>query len=624
MASRMRALLAVFVLVAPAAARAQAPVEYRLSFPEAEHRLMNVDVLFADVPAGTLELRMSRSSPGRYALHEFAKNVFDVRVTDAAGAALQVARPNPHQWNVTGHSGTVRVTYRIFGDRVDGTYLGIDSTHAHINMPAALMWARGFELRPATVRFTPPSDSGWRVGTQLLPGADPFTFTAPNLQYLMDSPTELSAFSVRSFTIADAPRAPEIRLAVHHTGTDAELDAFARDVERIVREAGRVYGEFPAFDGNTYTFIADYTPWANGDGMEHRNSTIVTSQSSIRSNRFGLLDTISHEFFHSWNVERIRPRALEPFNFEDANMSGELWLAEGFTSYYGPLVMLRAGLSGTEDFIAEITSVINDVVSSPARRLRSAEEMSRLAPFVDAAAAIDRTDFDNTYMSYYTWGQAIGLGLDLALRDRSNGAITLDHFMQALWQKHGKPGGKAPGYVDVPYTMADVEAALAAVSGDAAFADDFFARYIEGRDVVNYEALLARAGLVLKVASPGRAYAGELRLQDVSGRPRVAAPVPLDSPAYTAGLDRDDVIVAVGGAEVTAVADVERLINARKPGDEIPVVYERRGRRVNAMLRLVQDPRLEIVRAENTGQSLTPAQRRFRDEWLSSRARNTF
>ena len=115
---------------------------------------------FDDVPAGPLELRMSRSSPGRYALHEFAKNVFDVRVTDAAGAALPVARPNPHQWNVTGHHGSVRVAYRIFGDRVDGTYLGIDSTHAHINMPAALMWARGLELRPATVRFEPPPGVG--------------------------------------------------------------------------------------------------------------------------------------------------------------------------------------------------------------------------------------------------------------------------------------------------------------------------------------------------------------------------------------------------------------------------------------------------------------------------------
>jgi len=620
---RKFALVAVLFVLVPAHAGAQAPVEYRLSFPEPEHRLMTVDVRFDEVPAGPLELRMSRSSPGRYAVHEFAKNVFDVRITDAAGAALPVARPNPHQWNVTGHSGAVRVAYRIFGDRVDGTYLAIDSTHAHINMPAALMWARGFEMRPVTVRFAPPAGAGWRVATQLLPGADPFTFTAPNLQYLMDSPTEVSAFSLRTITLADAPRTPVVRLSVHHTGTDAELDAFTQDVERIVREAARVFGEFPAFEGNTYTFIADYTPWANGDGMEHRNSTIVTNQSSIRSNRLGLLDTISHEFFHAWNVERIRPRALEPFNFEEANMSGELWLGEGFTSYYGPLVLLRSGLSEIGDFTAEMASVINGVQSSPGRRLRSAEEMSRLAPFVDAAAAVDRTDFDNTYISYYTWGAAIGLGLDLTLRDRSNGAVTLDHFMRALWQKHGKPGGKAPGYVDVPYTMADLKAALASVAGDGAFADDFFARFIQGREVVNYEPLLARAGLALRLASPGRAFAGELRLLDTQGRARVSA-APLDSPAYQAGLDRDDVILAVGGTAVTSASDFERLIRARKPGDEVSLVFERRGERVAAMLRLVQDPRLEIVRTEDIGRPMTDAQRRFREAWLSSPPRNSF
>jgi predicted metalloprotease with PDZ domain len=620
---RIFTFVAVLLVLVPAQVGAQAPVEYRLSFPEAERRLMTVDVHFDEVPAGLIELRMSRSSPGRYALHEFAKNVFDVRITDASGAALPVSRPNPHQWNVTAHNGSVRVAYRIFGDRVDGTYLGIDSTHAHINMPAALMWARGFEMRPVTVRFAPPAGTGWRVGTQLFPGADPFTFTAPNLQYLMDSPTEVGAFSLRTITLADAPGSPVVRLAVHHTGTDAELDDFTRDVERIVREAARVYGEFPAFDGNTYTFIADYLPSANGDGMEHRNSTIVTNPSSIRSNRLGLLDTISHEFFHAWNVERIRPRALEPFNFEDANMSGELWLAEGFTSYYGPLVLLRSGVSAMSDFTAEMAEVINVVQSSPGRRLRSAEEMSQLAPFVDGAAAVDRTGFLNTYTSYYTWGAAIGLGLDLTLRDRSNGAVTLDHFMRALWQKHGKPGGKAPGYVDVPYTMADLKAALAAVAGDAAFADDFFARFIQGREVVNYEPLLARAGLALRLASPGRAFAGEIRLLDAQGRARTSATL-LDSPVYQAGLDRDDVILAVGGTAVASASDFERLIRARKPGDAVPLVFERRGERITAMLRLVQDPRLEIVRNEDIGRPLTDTQRRFREAWLSSTARNSF
>ncbi|MBI2828814.1 MAG: M61 family metallopeptidase [Acidobacteria bacterium] len=612
------------VILVPWRALAQAPIAYRLSFTEPEHRLMEVDLSFRDVPAGPLELRMSRSSPGRYALHEFAKNVFDVRITDGAGIALPLTQPNPHQWNVTRHAGVVRVRYRIFGDRVDGTYLAVDSTHAHINMPAALMWARGLEARPVTIRFEAPAGVDWRVGTQLLPGGDPFTFTAPNLQYLMDSPTEFSAFSLRTFVMADAPGAPIFRLAAHHTGTDGELDAFSRDVEQIVREAGHVYGEYPAFEGNTYTFIADYLPWANGDGMEHRNSTILTSSSSIRSNRLGLLDTLSHEFFHAWNVERIRPRSLEPFDFEDANMSGELWLAEGFNNYYGPLVLLRAGLIQIGDFMAEMEASINTVRTSPGRSLRSAEEMSRLAPFVDAAASIDRTSVDNTFVSYYTWGAAIGLGLDLTLRDRTDGKVTLDHYMRALWQQYGKPGGKAPGYVDRPYTMADLKNTLASVAGDAEFADDFFARFIQGREVVNYERLLARAGLVVGRASPGQAFAGQLRLQDVLGRPRVDGAVPFASPAYQAGLERDDTILAVGGMDVVSAADLGRAIDGRKPGDQIPLVFERRGRLMTGMLRLAEDPRVEIVRAEDAGQALTPEERRFRGAWLSSRARNTF
>jgi predicted metalloprotease with PDZ domain len=486
-------------------------------------------------------------------------------------------------------------------------------------MPAALMWARGFEMRPATLRFEAPAGFNWRVGTQLFPGETPLTFTAPNLQYLMDSPTELSAFSLRTFTIADAPGAPRVRLVVHHTGTEAELDAFAADAERIVRESRQVYGEYPVFEGNTYTFIADYLPWASGDGMEHRNSTILTSGSSIRSNRADLLDTLAHEFFHAWNVERIRPRALEPFDLENVNMSGELWLAEGFTSYYGPLISLRSGVTQLRDFVSDMGVVVNRVQTSPGRSFRSAEDMSRLAPLVDAATSTDRTVFENAYISYYTWGAAIGLGLDLTLRDRTKGKVTLDTYMRALWQTHGKPGGKAPGYVDRPYTMADLKAALASVSGDAKFAEDFFARYIQGRDVVNYESLLARAGFVLGRATPGRAFAGNLQLQDVQGRPRVAGASPFGSPAYEAGLDRDDVILAVGGRDVTSALDVERIIGASKPGQQLSIVFERRGVRVNAVLRLVEDPRVDITPAEALGRSLTPEQRRFRDEWLRTK-----
>jgi predicted metalloprotease with PDZ domain len=626
--TRRIALFIVLLLVGtvPGLPQSAAPdaVSYRISLPEPEHRWMQVDVTFPALPPAPLQLRMSRSSPGRYARHEFAKNVFDVRIVDGRGQSLPFTRPDPHSWEVGTHDGTVRVTYRIFGDRIDGTYLAVDGTHAHINMPAALMWAAGLEERAATIHFSQPPGQQWRVATQLFPGADAFTYTAPNLQYLMDSPTEFSNFSLRTFSIPGATGDPMFRLAVHHNGTDAELDAFASDVERIVGEARYVFGEYPPFEGNGYTFIADYLPWASGDAMEHRNSTFLSSASSIRNNRIGLLSSVSHEFFHVWNVERIRPRSLEPFNFDDANMSGELWFAEGFTNYYEPLILARSGLLPVGDFAAAMAGTINTVTLSPGRALRSAEEMSQLAPFVDNATSIDPTSFSNTYISYYTWGEAIGLGLDLTLRDRSNGKITLDHFMRAMWQKHGKPGGRRPGHVDRPYTMADLESTLAEVSADAKFADEFFARYIQGHDVVDYARLLARAGLVLRPQSTAEGFAGEIVLRDVQGRPRIAEYVPFGSPAYEAGLERDDVILSIGGAEVTGAGEVARAIRAGRPGDRLPLVFERRGRRVTATLRLTADPRLELTPAERIGQTLTAEQQRFRAQWLSSASGNTF
>ena len=335
---------------------------------------MQVEVVFRDVPAGPLQVRMSRTSPGRYALHEFSKNVYDVIVTDGAGRPLTPARPNLHQWDIGGHDGTVRVRYRVFGDRIDGTYLGIDATHAHVNMPAALMWARGLERRPNQVTFERPAGTSWNVATQLFPTGNPLVFTAPNLQFLLDSPSEFGPGVLETFAAPMAPGdsrpAPTIRVALHHSGTAADVAPFIDGVRRIVEQARRLFGEYPAFENDTYTFIADYLPWANGDGMEHRNSTVLTSRATLADSRIDLLGTVSHEFIHAWNVERIRPRSLEPFNFEDANVSGELWLAEGVTSYYDELLMARAGLVELPELLNDLTAVVSQVTLSPATQVQ--------------------------------------------------------------------------------------------------------------------------------------------------------------------------------------------------------------------------------------------------------------
>jgi predicted metalloprotease with PDZ domain len=599
-------------------------VSYKVSFPAPEHHYAQVEVLFPGVPRGAaLEARMSRSSPGRYAVHEFSKNVFDVHAYDGMGKALRTTRPNPYQWNVAGHDGTVRITYKVFGNHVDGTYLAIDTSHAHMNMPATLMWARGFERRPVSVRFEPPDGLGWKPATQLFPTANYWVFTAPNLQYLMDSPTELSNFSVRAFKVRN-PDGKEftIRTTVHHDADEAAIDEYAAGTEKIVREMGAVFGEFPEFETGTYTFLGDYVPWGGGDGMEHRNSTVVASPVSLRSgqNVRGVLGTVSHEFFHAWNVERIRPKSLEPFNFEEANISGELWLAEGFTQYYGSLIMARSGLSQSARAIASFGSTANAVINGTGRQFRSPVEMSEWAAFSDAARSVDETNQSYTFISYYTYGAAVALALDLSLRDRSNGKITLDDYMRALWRVHGKPGGPQPGLVAKPYTMKDARDRLAEASGDRAFADEFFDKYIEGRDVPDFARLFDRAGIILRKRNAGAAWSGLETAMDRADARKIGSLLAWGTPAFEAGLEQGDSITSLNGVAFTGGAG--EALAKHKPGDKVRIEFKRpTGATGTATMTLRENPAVEAVPVESGGGTLSAEQKAFRDAWLGSRLR---
>ncbi|MFN7979099.1 MAG: PDZ domain-containing protein [Vicinamibacterales bacterium] len=616
--------LALFTWARPASA--QAPVSYRVIFTAPEHRWMQVEVTFAEVPAGPLQVHMSRSSPGRYALHEFAKNVFDVQVKDGKGRALTARQPNLHQWDVTGHDGTVVVTYKVFGDRTDGTYLSVDATHGHLNMPASLMWAKGMELRAARVEFVPPAGQKWNVATQLMPTGNPLVFMAPNLQYLMDSPTEVGMFTMKTFVVNDGKDPPEtFRIALHHDGTEAEADAFAKDVEKIVRETLPIFGEFPRYDGGTYTFLSDYLPWANGDGMEHRNSTVLTTTGALRvpAQRQSILGTVAHEYFHSWNMERIRSRGIEPFNFDDANSSSDLWFGEGVTSYYDALIVHRAGLQSLEDMLDDYAGLINSVTLSPGRGYRTAEHMSQLAPFVDAAVSIDRTNWQNTFISYYTWGAAIGLAMDLSLRDLSGGKTTMDDFMHLMWTEYGVPGMKAaPGVVAKTYTAEDLQGRLAQLSGNPTFARDFFAKYVQGHEVADYATLFSRVGLVVRKRAAGKAWLGGAPLQPGSGGVRVGV-VPFETALYKAGLAQDDTIQAINGTAVASPQAVNDVVAGIRPGTSVAIRFVRRsgGDPVTSTVTLDEDPRVEIVTGESAGVAVTAEQKARRDAWLAPRAR---
>jgi predicted metalloprotease with PDZ domain len=484
-------------------------------------------------------------------------------------------------------------------------------------MPATFAWAKGLESHPIAAAFEVPAGSGWRAATQLVPTGDSLRFTAPDLQYFFDSPTELSGFGLRSWTV---PRrgggADTIRLAVHHAGTDSALDAYAEMAKKVVAEHIGVYGEAPPFDRGTYTFIADYLPWASGDGMEHRNSTILSSSASLER-ADALLGTLSHEFAHAWNIERIRPVGVEPFDFTRANSSDALWYGEGFTSYYDDLTIRRAGLTSDSAYAESLGGLVGVVVNANGRRYFNALEMSRQAPFVDAATSIDPTNRANTFLSYYTWGAGIGLGLDLSIRERFQGK-TLDGFMRAMWERYGR--NERPFTVKRPYTVDDLERTLGEYVGDAAWARDFFAKYVRGRDVVDYARLLAQAGFLVRAAHPGAGTLGQVPVQFDSAGARVIGPTLVGTPIYDAGVERGDLIVSVGGAPATTGEAFAAAVRGKGPGERVELVFEQRGERRSATVPLIEDPRLEAVTFEAAGRELTRQQRAFRAAWLGSRA----
>lgn len=602
------ALAAAASLTLSLSAHAQ-EVTYEIAFPNRAHHEAEVTAEFTHIPAGKpLQVRMSRTSPGRYALHEFAKNVYNVHFFDGKGNVLTTERPNLHEWDVSGHNGTVRMTYTLYGDRADGTYDGINSRFVHLNMPATFVWARGLQGAPVTVRFDVP-EPNWDIATQLYPAGKENEYHAPDFWYLMDSPTHLGPISWRAWEVEEPDgHHDSMRIALDHDGTDAELDEFAGRAEKIVAEEIAMWEDIPDYEPGTYTFIAVYLPWAYGDGMEHRNSTSMTSSHSLTESNYDQLSTLSHEFFHCWNVERLRPKSLEPFNFEAANMSRELWFAEGFTSYYTDLFIRRAGLMSNAAYAQSISSTVNAVITAPGRRFYSPVQMSMQAPFVDAAVSVDPQNKANTFISYYTWGDALGLGLDLTLR-RDFG-LALDDYMRAMWARYGKN--------EVPYTLADLQTVLGDVTGNAAFAKDFFERYVNGREIVDYEALLAQAGFAVVRERPGHTWFGASFDDHPDGGAVVTSEPLIDGPLYVSGIGKGDRILSMDGQPVTGAAYLIAAADLLVPGDSVEVDFSQAGVTKHATVRLTQDPTVVVVPYESIGRKSTTAMKAFRKKWLGS------
>jgi predicted metalloprotease with PDZ domain len=577
-------------------------LSYSVSFPNIAHHEARVSLEVTNAGTAPLVFRMSRSSPGRYATHEFGKNVYDVTATNGLNKSLVVKRVDADVYQVSNHDGSVVFSYTLYGNYADGTYAGIDPASIHLNMPASFIWVKGFEKAPVDIRFQIP-DSSFSIATQLKPSSAKHSFTAPNLQYFMDSPVKIGKLQWREWPVTVGSKKMTIRIAVETDAPATAVDTLSEIVKRITEQARAVYKTYPSYDYGTYTFLASFNPYVKGDGMEHRNSTMITLPFNLVFHP-DVLDVFAHEFFHCWNVERIRPKTLEPFNFEKSNMSNELWCAEGFTQYYGVLVMVRAGLISEADYAGTLSNLVNNKLNTPGARLYTPVQSSNMAVFTDAGVSIDRTNYRNIFTSYYNYGAALALALDLELRTRFN--KSLDEFMQQMWKQHGAK--------EIPYTVADMQQALAAVT-NSSYAKKFFDNYVYASKSPPYHELLAAAGYELKTAAAGKAWIGDVAYKESDGL-IILGNTLRNTPLYDAGLDVDDVIISIDSQRLKTESVFMKLLGTHKPGDRLQVKYLHRGEEKTTVIVTAENNTQAVIPYEHSRKTMTAAMQDLRKQWL--------
>ncbi len=579
------------------ALQAQVSSKYTISFENAVHHEATVIATFSNLKSDEVEFTMARSSPGRYALHEFVKNVYNVKVTDSKGNELKATRPDPYAWRVKGHDGTIIVSYTLFANHGDGTYAQIDETHAHLNIPATFMYVPELSEQEIEVNFKVREDLNWKVATQLKFQSN-HTYYAKDLQYFMDSPVEISDFRKRSFKVKNQT----INLVLHDaTATDEQLDTYFEKVKKLVLEQQQVFGELPTYDYGEYTFLACYMPNATGDGMEHRNSTMIPSTRSLSVGGIEEnIGTVAHEFFHCWNVERIRPSDLEPFDFQRTNMSGELWFAEGFTNYYDALTQCRTGIWSQDYYLRDMSRGFNYVWNSPGRQYFNPIEMSNLAPFNDAAKSIDDTNFGNIFISYYYYGEMLGLALDLSLREKD---LNLDDFMKLMWKTYGKN--------QKYYTVEDLHQTLNTYAGKE-LGDAFFNNYIYKSAMPDFERLFKNMGIVLETKNEID-FGANVRSQKIMGNPKVG------SSAYEAGFQKDDKIIRIGLVFMDGNVSINSILNTFNVDETIPIVYERFGVRKETMLTNKTDVTYDIRLMDSQSEEVSTTIKQNQLNWLGSK-----
>ncbi len=529
--------------------RVYAPkLAYQIGMSLPQTHLFEVKLTVSNWDGELLDVSMPVWTPGSYLVREYAKQVQDFVAVSDKGRKLVTTKTSKNNWQIrTSDSSKIFINYRVFANELTVRTNHLDATHGYFNPAALCLYIPGFEDCPIEIKIITP-DPQWQITTPL-PEISPQTFLAADLDTLIDSPFEIGTQQIYDFTVLDKPH----QLVVWGEGNLEPFQAI-EDIKKIIEVEARIFGGLPY---EKYIFLLHLSP-AGGGGLEHKNCCSLlyprfNFQGTEKNNRF--MQLVAHEFFHLWNVKRIRPAALEKFDYERENYTPSLWFSEGTTSYYDLVIPRRAGIYDEQEFLAELSKEITRFLTTPGRLVQPLSESS-----FDAWIKLYRPDANssNAQMSYYLKGEMVTLLLDLLIRTRTHGAKSFDDVLVAMWEQFGKS------------EMGFTELQLKQIIESIADRDltEFYDRYIHGIDELPFNDYLIPFGIELQPIEASTPYLG-INVKTEHGKEAIKT-VAANSPAQLAGIDPGDELLAIDGFKISADRLADRL-KSYQPGREISV-----------------------------------------------------
>lgn len=574
------------------------PIRYTVSFPAPHTHYLEVDASYPTEGRPYIDLMMAVWTPGSYLVREYERHVEALTAADPARAPLAVEKTRKNRWRIsTNAARTVSVRYRVYAHEMTVRTNWVDEELAMINgAPTFITLLEAPARRAHEVRLLLPR--AWAKSfSPMTPGLGDNTFVAPDYDTLVDSPIVAGSPSVYEFSVQGKPHSlVNFRERGVWNGPQA-----VRDLAKITETIARFWGDVP-FDRFYFLNVIG----AAKNGLEHRNSTLMNIPLDAMNTRAGFLDWLSlasHEYFHAWNVKRLRPVELGPFDYENEVYTRALWFVEGLTDYYADLVLVRAGVATRDEYLGALSEQVRSLQTTPGRLEQSVEAAS-----YDAWIKYYRSDENtpNTAISYYVKGAVIGFLLDAHIRRLSGGAKSLDDVMRVMHTRFSGAKG---------FSREDVRAAVADVVGPAHAREirEWMARVLETTAELNYAAAIEWFGLrMTPPAAAPRAYLGVTTRAE--NDKTIVTAVRRGSPAAAAGLSLLDEIVAVNG-EPLAVGQLSQRLERFSPGAKVTFSIARRDGTRTMDIVLATDPAHGWQLSVSPGATRVQSQRL--DAWLA-------